>query len=72
MKRPPEMSRRQFNDALSRNGFKQVLVWIKDTTGQVPGTSWGMVLHANGKPARRATLAKVLRERKAEIAKKEA
>lgn len=71
MKRPPEMSRKQFQAALARNGFKQVLVWISDTTGQVPGTSWGIVMHRDGKVARRATLAKVLRERRAEIEKKE-
>lgn len=69
MKRPPEMSRRQFTEALTRNGFKQTLLWIQDTTGQVPNVSWGIVMHRGGKIARRATLAKVLRERTAEIAK---
>lgn len=67
MKRPPEMTRRQFQAALKRNGFQQVLLWVRDTTGQVPGTSWGMVLHANGKTAYRASLAKVIRAREAEI-----
>ncbi len=65
MKRPPEMSRAQFNAALKRNGFKKVLLWISDTTGIVPGVSWGVLLHRNGKTAYRATLAHVLRERNA-------
>lgn len=70
-RRNPEMSRAQFKAALARNGFKQTLLWIEDTTGQVPGISWGIVMHPGGKVARRATLAKVLRERRAEIEKKE-
>lgn len=71
MKRPPEMSRKQFAAALQRNGFKQVLLWVQDTSGAVPGTSWGMVMHMNGKNAYRATLAKVLRERRAQIQRNE-
>lgn len=71
MKRPPEMTRRQFQVALKRNGFRQVLLWVCDTTGQVPGTSWGMVLHANGKTAYRASLAKVIRERTAQVERDE-
>ena len=67
MKRAPEMSRAQFKAALDRNGFRQVLVWFEDTTGQVTGTSWGAVLHLNGKMARRATLAKLIRERRRTI-----
>jgi len=67
MKRPPEMTRKQFQAALKRNGFRQVLVWIEDTTGQVRGTSWGMVMHSSGKMAYRATIAKVIRERDAQI-----
>jgi hypothetical protein len=65
MKRPPELSKRQFDAALRRNGFRQVLLWVQDTTGIAPGTSWGMVMHMNGKSAYRATLAKVLRARNA-------
>lgn len=71
MKRPPEMSRKAFQAALARRGFRQVLLWVQDTTGQVPGTSWGMVMHMNGKTAYRATLAKVICERDAEIARKQ-
>ncbi len=65
MKRPPEMSRKQFKDALARNGFKQIILWITDTTGVAPGISWGVVMHRDGRTAYRATLAMVLRERKA-------
>lgn len=71
MKRPPEMTRRQFQSALKRNGFKQVLMWVSDITGQVPGTSWGMTYHASGKPAYRYTLARVIRERRAQIERDE-
>lgn len=71
MKRPPELTRRQFQAALKRNGFRQVLLWCTDTTGQVPGTSWGMTLHSSGKPAYRATLAHIIRERRVAIEKKE-
>lgn len=65
------MSKRHFTAALKRNGFQQVLLWIRDTTGQVPDTSWGMVLHRNGKAAYRASLAKVLRERTAQVERNE-
>lgn len=65
------MTKRQFQVALKRNGFQQVLLWVRDTTGQVPGTSWGMVMHATGKPAYRASLAKVIRERTAQIERDE-
>lgn len=69
MKRPPEMSRAAFKSALARNGFRQTLMWISDTTGIAPNISWGVVIHRNGKTAYRATLAKVLRERNAIEAK---
>jgi hypothetical protein len=75
MKSPKEMSRTQFKAALAKYGFRQSLLWVSDTTGQVPGTSWGMILWGSGprkgKVAYRATLAKVIRERDAEIAKRE-
>lgn len=67
MKAPPEMSRKQFNASLARNGFRQCLLWFEDMTGQCPGVSWGGVLHRNGKMARRATIAKLRRDRDAEI-----
>lgn len=59
----PDMSRSEFNAALKRRGFRQVLMWFQDTTGQVPDTSYGGILHRNGKLARRATLAHIIRER---------
>jgi hypothetical protein len=68
MKAPPEMSAAQFNKALAKHGFKKVLLWVHDTTGKVPGVSWGIIMHRNGKTARRATLAKIIREREEEIA----
>ena len=71
MKRPPEMSRRQFRETIKRRGFRQILMWFEDTTGECPGVSWGAILHMNGKMAYRATLAKIIRERDAEIAKRE-
>lgn len=70
-RRNPEMSRAQFHAALKRNGFRKILLWIEDTTGAVRGTSWGMVLHMNGKAAYRATLAKVLRERRLQVERDE-
>lgn len=48
-----------------------MLLWISDTTGQVPDTSWGIILHRNGKVARRATLAMVIRERDAQVKRNE-
>lgn len=61
------MTRKQFQAALKRNGFRQILLWIEDTTGQVHGVSWGMVMHTGGKMAYRATIAKVIRARTAQI-----
>lgn len=69
MRSPPELTKRQFTTALERNGFRQVLMWIQDTTGQCPGVSWGMVMWRGGKMAYRASLAKAIRERKAAVAK---
>jgi hypothetical protein len=62
------MSRREFQKCLKRRGFSQVLLWVRDATGEVPNISWGFILHPNGKPAYRATLAMVIRERDREIA----
>lgn len=73
MKRPPEMSRAQFRAALKRNGFRQILMWFEDTTGECPSVSWGAILAIKtGKIMRRATLAKIIRERNSEIAKRRA
>lgn len=68
--RNPEMSRAQFRKALERNQFRRVLLWIEDTSGKIPYTSWGMTLHGNGKPAYRATLARVIKERRAYLEKR--
>lgn len=70
MRTPPELTKRQFTTALERNDFRQVLMWIEDTTGRCPGVSWGMVMWRGGKMAYRASLAKAIRERKEAIAKK--
>lgn len=74
MKAPRDFTRAQFDVALREHGFRKVLFWIEDTTGECPGVSWGIVMHGNGrdrgKIARRATLARVIRERDAKIAKR--
>jgi hypothetical protein len=71
MKAPKDMTGPQFAEALRRNGFRKVLLWIEDTSGACPGVSWGIVIRrGTGRIMRRATLAKVLREREAEIAKR--
>lgn len=71
MKRPPDLSRSAFNAALARNGFKKVLMWLEDTTGAAPGVSYGLVLYASGpnkgKVARRASLARAIRARDADV-----
>ena len=69
MKQPRDMTRSQFNAALRQHGFRKVLLWVEDTTGQCPGTAWGMVLNCKGKMLYRASLAKAIRERDAQVAK---
>lgn len=69
MKPAREMTRRQFAEALNRNGFKQMMMWFTDTTGQTPHLSSGAILYRNGKVARRATLAHCIRARDAEVAR---
>lgn len=58
MKRPPEMSRAQFTAALKRHGWTKQLLWICRTDRDA---AVGMVLHMNGRPAYRASLAKAVR-----------
>jgi hypothetical protein len=71
MKAPRDMSRAQFLAALKEHGFRKVLFWGEDTTGQCPGVSWGFVVsRSTGKVLHRATLAKLVKEREAEIAKR--
>lgn len=70
MKAPRELSRKQFNEAMQRNGFKHhALFWFIDTTGQTPGCSYSGIFWRNGKLARRATLAHLIRRRDEEIAR---
>ncbi|MDE2105419.1 MAG: hypothetical protein KGL39_49790 [Patescibacteria group bacterium] len=57
MKRPPDMSRKQFLSALRARGWKQVMWWV-DIGG---GRSIGLVL-IGGKINRRASLAHAIRE----------
>ncbi len=57
MKRPRDMTRRQFSSALRARGWRQVLVWIEVGDGR----SIGMVM-INGKFNRRASLAHAIRE----------
>lgn len=71
MKRPPEMSRKAFHAALARNGFaRPVLMWCQDTSGRTSGVSYGLILHRNGKIARRASLAALLRKREQQETRK--
>jgi hypothetical protein len=62
MKAQREMSRPQFNRAIRALGFRQVLgLWLDDGKG----TSLGMIFHAPGKPAYRASLAKAYKHMQA-------
>lgn len=61
------MSRKQFNSALRRNGFRQTPLglWFVDTTGVCPATHFGALLHPKTfKMLRRATLAKLIKDRR--------
>lgn len=59
MKRPPDMSRKQFQAALKARGMRQVVLWV-----ELPdkSASIGMMLNMNGKVNYRASLAKAIRE----------
>lgn len=65
----PQMSAAEFAAALKTNGFRVVRAKIEDATGQCPGIRWSAVLRGSAVDRNR-TLAKVLREREAEIARK--
>lgn len=58
-----DMTRREFNDALRRRGWRKVLVWIEIGTGR----SIGMVM-IGGKINLRASLAHAIRESQKETA----
>lgn len=70
MKRPPEMSRAAFQAALERNRFSgPVMFWFRDL--DTKGHSYSGVFTVKGKLLRRATLAKLLADRKAREAHEE-
>ncbi len=62
MRRPPDMSRRQFDAALKRRGWYKCLLWINIGNGQSIG-----VVTVGGKINRRASLAHAI-QRSNEIA----
>lgn len=65
-----DMSDRQFLDALKRNGFSRpVLFWVHDKTDAAAGVSFGMLVTRKGKILKRATIAKLIKDR-AEYAEK--
>jgi hypothetical protein len=67
VKRPPEMSHRQFVAALKRNGFRHAaLFWFEDTSGRTPGASYSGIFTRKGKTCRRATIAHLIRQRDAQ------
>jgi hypothetical protein len=65
----PQMTAAEFAAALKQNGFRVVRAKIEDATGRCPGVRWPAVLRGRGVVDRNRTLAKVIRERDAEIAR---
>jgi hypothetical protein len=63
------MTAAEFAAALKANGFRVVGIRIEDATGRCPGASWTAVLRGSAVDRNR-TLAKVIREREAEIARR--
>ena len=66
----PQMTAAEFAAALKTHGFRVVRAKIEDATGQCPGIRWPAVLRGRNVVDRNRTLAKVLRERDAEIARR--
>jgi hypothetical protein len=66
----PQMTAAEFAAALKRYGFRVVRAKIEDATGQCPGIRWAAVFRGRNVLDRNRTLAKVIRERDAEIARK--
>jgi hypothetical protein len=64
------MTAAEFAAAMKRHGFGVCRARIVDTTGQCPGISWSAVRRGGGSVDRNKTLAKILRERDAEIARR--
>jgi hypothetical protein len=65
----PQMTAAEFAAALKANGFRAVRAKIEDATGQCPGVRWPAVFRRKRVDYNR-TLAKVLQERDAEIARR--
>jgi hypothetical protein len=63
------MTAAEFAAALKHHGFRVVRAKIEDTTGQCSGIRWPAVLRGRTVDHNR-TLAKVIRERDAEIARR--
>ena len=67
---PPQMTAAELAAAMKHHGFGVCRARIVDTTGQCPGISWSAVRRGGGSVDRNKTLAKILRERDAEIARR--
>ena len=71
-----DMTQRQFAEALRRNGFEQLngglmVYYFKDTTGVAPGAVFGATVDPDTMNIlRRATVARLLRDRKKQTAQK--
>jgi hypothetical protein len=65
-----QMTAAEFAAAMKHHGFAVCRARIVDTTGQCPGISWSAVRRGGGSVDRNKTLAKILRERDAEIARR--
>jgi hypothetical protein len=63
------MTAKEFAAALKANGFRIVRAKIEDATGRCPGVRWSAVLRGSAVDRNR-TLAKVIKERHAEIARR--
>jgi hypothetical protein len=60
-----DFSRAQFKAACARQGFRPVLLWLEDTSGETPGISYGMISDLKGKVRRRESLSHAIRSRRA-------
>jgi hypothetical protein len=66
----PQMTAAEFAAAMKHHGFGVSRARIVDTTGECPGVSWPAVRRGRASVDRNKTLAKILRERDAEIARR--
>src|ERR1700683_1559832 len=66
----PQMTAAELAAALKQNGFRVVRAKIEDATGRCPGIRWPAVFRGPNAVDRNRTLAKVIRERDAEIARR--